>query len=254
MRILKDVVKRLAGRLGYEIVRPEWLLQRALPHHLRRLFLRYEIDCVLDVGANRGQYYRFLRDEVGYRGAVISFEPLAANAERLRALAAADPRWSVHGFALGDEERAMDLHVMKADDFSSFLAPDASVAPEFRERNVVDHEERVEVRRLDRVLPQLRRSQSMQNVYLKMDTQGFDLAVAAGAGDELLGFRALQTELSVRPLYVGMPGYREVLAWLEQRGFALSGMFPVTKDAALRVIEFDGIMVNAARPPGGASS
>ena len=253
MRFLKDVVKRCVGRFGYEIVRPEWLLQRALPHHLRRLFARYEIDCVLDVGANRGQYYRFLRDDVGYQGTVISFEPLAANAERLRALAATDPRWSVHAFALGDDERAMDLHVMKADDFSSFLAPDASVAPEFHELNVVDHEERVEVRRLDRVLPELRRSQPLRNVYLKMDTQGFDLAVAAGAGDELTDVRALQTELSVRPLYTGMPGYQQVLAWLEQRGFALSGMFPVTKDSAMRVIEFDGVLVNAARPPGGAA-
>jgi hypothetical protein len=42
-----------------------------------------------------------------------------------------------------------------------------------------------------------------------------------------------------------MPSYHEALAELERLGFAVTGMFPVTRDAGLRVIEFDCVMVRA---------
>src|SRR5512132_480081 len=63
--------------------------------HLRGLFERYAIDCVLDVGANVGQYGTELR-HAGYRGRLLSFEPVPAPAARRRQAAAGDPEWTVH--------------------------------------------------------------------------------------------------------------------------------------------------------------
>jgi hypothetical protein len=66
---------------------------------------------------------------------------------------------------------------------------------------------------------------------LKIDTQGYDLEVLKGAENTLQSIRALQLEASVRPIYEGMPGFREVLDYLMSRGFALSAMslcwFPI---------------------------
>src|ERR1700722_16419636 len=148
------MLSRLANRFGIMIVTPEravemhsaTLNERALADHLGRLFRQFDVDCVLDVGANRGQYRNFLRDTVGYEGRVVSFEPVSRNVQIMQSAAARDPGWIVHGFALGAQNGHLDINVMKSDDLSSFLAPDTSLVDRFQDLNVVDHTERVEVK------------------------------------------------------------------------------------------------------------
>ena len=81
---LKRLVERGASRLGYEVI-PSWRL-KSFEHarHLRRLFDQLQIDTVLDVGANEGGYCELLRDFVGFKGHVVSFEPVPAVYRRAR--------------------------------------------------------------------------------------------------------------------------------------------------------------------------
>ena len=117
----------------------------------------------------------------------------------------------------------------------------------FAPYNVVDHTENVEVRTLDSVIEELRARMDIgKNLYLKMDTQGYDLEVLKGAEHSLAMIAAVQTELSCLALYKNMPGYVEMLAALDQKGFQLSGMFPVNQDTSLRIIESDCVMLNSA--------
>jgi hypothetical protein len=138
----------------------------------------------------------------------------------------------------------MDINVMRVDLLSSFLDPHPAMVDVFRDHNVVDHKESVEVRRLDSVMSEIGEGRSLGNLYLKVDTQGFDLEVIRGASSTLPRVRALQTEISMRPLYLNAPSYRETLDMLGERSFAVSGMFPVSRDPAMRVVEFDCVMVN----------
>ena len=78
LKIVKDSVLKVSRSFGYDIVPLREMKERDFALHLRELLARLEIDCVLDVGANAGQYYDFLRDRVLYDGAIISFEPLSA--------------------------------------------------------------------------------------------------------------------------------------------------------------------------------
>ncbi|MFN7981397.1 MAG: FkbM family methyltransferase [Vicinamibacterales bacterium] len=245
---LRRALKRTAKRLGYEVVPSSWMPSAAFAEHLRELFTRLRIDCVLDVGANRGQFRAFLRTFVEYRGRIISFEPIPEHVALLRAAAATDPLWDICGFALGAEETRMNLNVMEVDTFSSFLTPDSATVDQFSHENVVDHVQSVDVRRLDAILPKLRERYAFEHLYLKMDTQGFDLRVIEGAGDELRHIRALQTELALKKLYQNMPGYDEVLPVLTARGFEISSVSVVSADACLRAIECDLVMVNRFVP------
>jgi FkbM family methyltransferase len=243
-RLIAEAISGLAGRAGYTIL-PTWrLANRDFADTLGGLLRHFEVDCVIDVGANDGAYAQFLRLEVGYSGLILSFEPVSALATKCRAASANDPDWHVFGFALGNEECETEINVSSHSTFSSLLPAVASPPAAMADLISVSHQEVVVVHRLDTVLPDLQRRHEFQNPYLKADTQGFDLAVFEGAGTLLDLMVAVQTELSFRPLYQGMPEWRTVLDTLESRRFSVSTMFPVNHDASFRAIEFDCILVN----------
>ncbi|HXX69470.1 MAG TPA: FkbM family methyltransferase [Polyangiaceae bacterium] len=232
-------------KLGFELVRAKDLENHALSCHLARLLRELEIECVLDVGANRGQYRTFLRRNVGFDRWIISFEPVSRNVSRLQQQAADDPRWVIQGYALGSEDGRMDLNVMKPDFLSSFRQPHSSVVPLYeRLGGKLDHVESVVVRRLDSVIDDLRRRHGADNLFLKLDTQGFDLEVIRGAPRTLRSVRALQTELSVRPIYENAPPYQKMLDALTERGFSITAVCPVGRDDRMRVIELDCVLIN----------
>jgi FkbM family methyltransferase len=239
----KRRVRQVVRSLGYEVAPSGDIEGHAFVRHLSQLFSKLDIQCVLDVGANRGQYRQFLRDRVGFRGLIISFEPQSQHAASLREQARTDPRWIIRDHALGSEDTAMQINIMKADLLSSFLEPHPDMVPMFRDVNVIDHRERVEMRRLDSVIEELGSAQVVGNLFLKLDTQGFDLEVIRGATETLSRVRALQTEISMQPLYADAPSYREMLDALTARGFGVTAMCPVVRDELMRVVEFDCVMV-----------
>ncbi len=203
-----------------------------------------EVDLVLDVGGNVGQFGRALRRR-GYRGRIVSFEPVAASLTGLRDAAASDPLWDVHGYALGATSEHREMHTV-AGTLSSMLAP-SDFGRQWGGRLDRSQAARVEVRRLDEVFDEVTAGLDDPRVFLKMDTQGFDLEVFAGAQGALDRVVGLLSEVACVPLYAGMPRLPEQLAAYEAAGFETAGMFQVSRDVpTLRVIEFDLVMVRAA--------
>ena len=248
MRSLIAPVARLGtkwlNRMGITVI-PTWKLpNRGLALHLSELFTLYSVDCVIDVGAHQGQDARFLRDEAGFTGTILSFEPVAGLAAKCQALAAADPKWHVFPFAAGDQDTESEINVMAVSQFSSFLAPTADSTKMFSDLNKVDHTETVHVRRLDGLLPDLRREHGFVRPYLKIDTQGFDLAVIRGAGTMLETIVALQTELSFLPIYKDAPSWKDVMALLTGNGFSVSNMFTMNLEGNMRAVELDCVFLN----------
>jgi hypothetical protein len=138
----------------------------------------------------------------------------------------------------------MPINVMVSDQFSSFLEPDHGRVKDYAELNVPCHTETVTVRTLDVVLPVLQERIGFDRPYLKIDTQGFDIEVLRGAGESLPAVKALQTEASVIGIYKGMPQYMDIIRYLDERGFDITGLYPVSRDSALRLVEFDCVMIN----------
>ena len=236
----KDAIASLAERAGYRLM-PLWRERDlALELHLRRLFERYDVRTVLDVGANVGQYRGFLRERVAFHGQIESFEPQPALHEQLRVAASSDPAWRIHGLGLGSTDGALQLNVMASHSFSSFHQPDNSAAPQFESSNRIVETVTVPVRRLDDLDLELQ-----EGVYLKVDTQGFDLEVLRGAARTLERVCAVQIELPLVNIYKGAPQRWDMLRELEGMGFAVSGFFAVSDDERLRLIETDCVMVRA---------
>jgi FkbM family methyltransferase len=228
-------------------------VQKDLSHYLAQeqvawLLRELAVNVVLDVGANVGQYARGLRRS-GYRGRIVSFEPVSALAAELRKAAADDPDWLVYDCALGDEETTTEINVARGPSrpaLVSSLLPSSDFGKEWSEKLRDMDRETITVRRLDSVFDEAVSGVANPRVFLKMDTQGYDLRAFRGAGhvvDQLLG---LQSEVSCVPIYEGMPHLTEQLAVYEAAGFAPAGMFQVSRHGrSMRIIEFDLMMVRA---------
>ena len=243
---LSSLVQSLSWRAGYPIV-PRWRLAKwDHASHLRALLAMLEIDQVLDVGANVGQFREFLRLQVGYARRVVSFEPVGEVFTALEAAAAGRPEWSVHRLALGEADTVSTMNVMRERTLSSLLMPnaarlDAMGYRKYLEETRIDRTEVVTIRRLDSVIDRFvpRRAR----VFLKCDTQGYDLSVVRGASGCLDRVLALQVELPVREVYQGAPDYLRALPELTALGYELTGLFPVQRDATLRVINLDAVLI-----------
>ncbi len=243
-KFLKENLIRIAHSREYELI-PSWSMGNLpLVRHLKAVFAKYEIDCVFDVGGNLGQYHDLLRDDVGFTGWIYSFEPVKKYIDILNKRAASELKWRIFDFALGSAATTAEIHVTKSPGLNSFLEPRKDIVQEFWQNDAILGTELVQIQPLDDIYKDLQKNANFCSPYLKLDTQGFDLEVLKGASNSLKAFRAMQTEAAIRPLYQGMPSYQEAIDFLSRAGFDLSGMFPVTHDDALRLIEFDCVMIN----------
>ncbi|HEY1124157.1 MAG TPA: FkbM family methyltransferase [Sphingobium sp.] len=212
---------------------------------LRRFINHFGIDCVIDVGANAGQYARQLRKDVGFRGAILSFEANPDVFTKLEQAARGDRYWHVHNLALSDADGQVEFNIMAADQFSSIQRPGANLEPIFASRNKVARTVHIPCARLETLLPQLAETRGARAILLKMDTQGHDAAVVAGAGAALSRMVGVQSELAVRPLYEGSTDWKAMIATLEAAGFVPNAFFANNKGHFPLLVEMDGLFVRA---------
>jgi FkbM family methyltransferase len=219
------------------------LYQYLVDEHVGWMLRELGINVVFDVGANAGQFAKNLR-RTGYRGRIVSFEPLPHLAARLRQAAEDDPDWVVYDHALGDAEGEHEMNVTEGTGVTSSLLPASEFGKDWSSNLRNTTTQTIRVRRLDDVFDEAVAGVDNPRVYLKMDTQGFDLQVFAGAGDRIKEVLGMQSEVSSVPIYDGMPRLPEQIAVYEAAGFENTGMFPVTRDPKThRVIEFDAVLI-----------
>jgi len=245
----KSIVRGFSRKLGYDVfdLRKDTNPSVFHPGHLKAIFDRLGVNCVVDVGANFGQFAQMIRHS-GYTGRIVSVEPVADTYAALSKKAEGDPSWQTLNIALGRKDEQKTFNVFADRDLSSFLNP---VAGQWQSTGTscVANTQVVTVKRLDAIFDEVTEGLAPPRVFLKLDTQGYDLEVVAGANDSLRHVLGLQTELSVIQIYEGMPDYVEALRIFRSLGFELTGVFPVCHDEKTgHVIEFDAVLTRRSIP------
>lgn len=211
--------------------------------HLAELFERTNPDCVLDVGANVGQYGEMLREH-GYAGWIVSFEPVGAVFAELYERVERDPRWCAFNVALGSRTERTTIAVASVSQLSSMRRFNRYGSEEFPGASEVVREEEIQVRTLNDSWNEFLEGIAAERPFLKLDTQGWDLEVLKGADLRLPDLVGLQLEASLTPIYERVPAFAETIEHVNRLGFGLTGVFPVNRDSRLRLIEADCVFVN----------
>jgi len=244
LEAVKAVIHGMLRRAGLQLVRvnraglsePDWALHQILT--------KLGISLVFDVGAHTGQYATRLR-RLGYRGRIASFEPQETAFAALREEASLDPRWDVLRTALGDREGEQALNISRNSVSSSFLAAAPAILQVEPEIDKV-RTETVPVTTLDRLYP--RYIGASDRVFLKIDAQGYEPNILAGAQDLLASCAAVQLEMSLFSVYQGQVLFPEMMRSMLDRGFDIVHLERGFWDPATGyLIEVDGIFVRRTR-------
>jgi FkbM family methyltransferase len=240
---VNGLIRRILRKAGYDIVRypaKDWMFFR---HVMEATLNKLEINCILDVVANAGRFGSAAR-EIGYKGWLISFEPDPGTFQRLVKTASGDPKWRTFDWALGDREHTAEFNVYSETEFNSLREVTKFARDRYPTMTELVSKVGVPVRRLDQVLDQCTQGIDNPRLYLKIDTQGYDPQVLAGAAGVLERMLGLQTELPVKHVYEGLPSYLESLRILSEKGFDLVDFMPVSRDTnGLTAVELDCVMV-----------
>jgi FkbM family methyltransferase len=234
MWLLKHI-RKISKLFGIDIVR-----YVSTPKARRaKLIEQYEINLILDVGANSGQYAKSTMHELGYKGNIVSFEPLAEAYSILKEISEKYKKWTVHPYALGDLNCYKNINIAKNSYSSSILGmldTHINAAPE----SIYIGSEEIQVKTLDSIFKEL--CIENKNIFLKIDTQGYESKVLKGAENSLINIDTIQIEMSLVPLYEEELTFTKMCQYLEEKGYTLVSLEPGFGDSnSGQLLQVDGI-------------
>ena len=199
----------------------------------------FDIDLIIDVGANQGQFGESLR-EYGYIGKIVSFEPLKEAHNNLIKASHDDSNWTVYPrCALGSHVGEIELNI-SANSVSSSVLPMLTTHAKAAPHSVYIGQDMCPLSTLDMTMPDY--LEASKSVLIKIDTQGFEWQVLDGAKEMLSKARGVLIEMSLVELYEGQKLWHEIMERLEANGFTLWSLQPAFIDSDNgRTLQLDGL-------------
>lgn len=202
--------------------------------------LRRHVPYLVDVGANEGQWLSALL-EFATVDRLDAFEPHPAACRQLRDATRHLPSARVHQLAAGARAERRVLHGAGYTTFSSLLPVSPIVAQEYEvgAGDVVDEFD-VEVAPLDAVL-----TDRQPIDLLKLDVQGFERQVLAGAGATLRRTRVLLMETMFVSHYVGDDSFADLYQLVtEKHGFKFWNLAAPIYSSSGQALWADAVFIN----------
>ncbi len=229
--------RSLLNRFGYDMAKVREINPEGT--RLVELLGRLGVECALDVGANSGQTGRYMR-RIGYKGTLISFEPVEPAHGLLVTEAKNDPNWIVAPrCAIGAKSGTVEVNVSTSSESSSVMPLTEKLLDAAPSARYVE-KERVNLKTLDDAAFEYVKG---KKAYLKVDTQGYEGEVLTGASKVLRFCLCVELEVSLEELYAGQPLFRGIWQMMDDRGFALWDLEPGLRSAGSRLLQADAIFV-----------
>jgi hypothetical protein len=149
--------------------------------------------------------------------------------------------------ALGVRDGEVEIEISTESDMSSIL-PQSRLLRRISPSSRILRRERVPLARLDGVIGD--HVDPADRIFLKIDTQGYEAQVLAGARGLLPRLQGVQLEMPLVGCYDGERGFRELLDDLAAAGFSPFLFMPGYFERKLaRQLQVDGVFMRAGGEP-----
>ena len=199
----------------------------------------FNINYVIDIGANVGQFSVEILDN-GFKGEIISFEPLTSAYSELVKNSKKYNNWTIYPkSAIGNTDGEIEINISNNSVSSSILNISKKHIDASNESRYIGIE-KVRIHKLDSLFS--KEQLKDKNIFIKIDTQGFEWQVLEGASNILEDTKGLLCELSFDKLYEGQHLWQEIITKLEQYNFKLwSLQYGLTDKTTGQTLQCDAI-------------
>lgn len=209
--MLKRILRQVFRSIGLDIRR-----YNPSSPDMQRMLTLYGIDTIFDIGANAGQSGDHFRS-LGFKGKIVSFEPIRYLFHKLEAKACRDPLWYVENVALGLNAGKAEINVSGGHAGASSLLEMTDNVKNNAPDQIFFRKEQVEVTTLSAMLA--KHYPCGNRCFLKIDVQGYEKNVLEGGLDSLDRVIGMKVELSLVENYEGEPLLNDMLPFLCDLGF-----------------------------------
>ena len=192
----------------------------AAVEHFNVLRSLKEVETIIDVGANKGQFSlasRFILPN----SKIYSFEPLEKPAKIFKSLFSYDKKVVLFRYALGAKKSSLDINISRKDDSSSILNISKNQTSIFPGTDYL-RSEKIDLAPLSFFL---KPKHFKNRTLMKIDVQGFELEVLKGSYDLFKYIHYIYVECSFIQLYEKQPLAYNVIKFLEDFSFYLKGIY-----------------------------
>ena len=237
IKIIKKTIKKSFNLAGIDIVR----LSKSPAYTLLGL-KNLPIKTVIDVGANTGQFARFI-SKFFPEAYIYCFEPLTEPYKELQKWVLSKKGKVIpYNFALGDNEGTFEMfrHIDHSPS-SSFLE-----TTKINEKNYpfMQRKEKilVEVRTLDNIIEKGNIS-IVPDILVKLDVQGYENKVIKGATSMLNKVKACILEINLENLYLNQANFKDIVIILDDHGFGYKGNLNQSYSKEGQVLFIDAVFI-----------
>jgi FkbM family methyltransferase len=179
---------------------------------------------------------------LGYKKKIISFEPTSDAFSKLKKASKKDLKWDVFNYSLGHFDGETEINISKNSVSSSILDNLPQLLESAPEAKYLK-KETIKIKKLDTLFNEL--NIENQNIYLKIDTQGFEENILNGGLLNLSKIKIIQIEMALVQSYRGTLSFEEMTKKLNDLNFKIFSIESGYYDKKTgRLLEVDGIFIN----------
>ncbi|WP_438968733.1 FkbM family methyltransferase [Nonlabens sp.] len=208
----------------------------------KKILNHCKINKILDIGANSGQYAVEQLNKLNYKGDIVSFEPMKEPYDQILVKSELLPNWKVVNIGIGLKKEKAFINVAK-NSFSSSLLEMLPSHSKNAPQSIYINKEEITIDTLSNVCNEY--CSVEDNIYLKVDTQGYEYNILESGRDYLKNIKVIQIEMSIIPLYLGEKTFEDMLSYLKSLNFKLVSIEPgFYSDKTGQLLQVDGIFIN----------
>ena len=184
---------------------------------------RLDVNYIFDVGANEGQFAKKILS-LFPKANYICFEPIGERLAKACVIIQTDDKTlERRGYqvVLGNRDGVVKFNVHDIH-FSSSVLEMHSIHHDLYPGSAPKTEIEVPIRKLDSMFTT---TPMKHRVFLKLDVQGYELAVLNGAVNFLNSVQVIMVEVNFEQLYKGQPTFDEINIFLTRHGFEFCGSY-----------------------------